>query len=74
MTICIVCGRESDRPIRDALGHFRLVDWGKWQYWPGNIRTFGFWGGLRGSLTLSFPFINTLWNWKNRKSELVIRE
>jgi len=72
MKACIVCGEKTDRPIAAALRHFRLVDWGQWQYWPGNIRAFGFWTGLKSAITLSFPIINTLWNWKYRKSRLII--
>ena len=72
MNKCIICGIETDQPIREALWHFRLVDWNQWQFWRGNIRTFGFWSGMEGNLTLSFPIINTLWHWKHRKSRLVI--
>lgn len=71
MKRCIVCDQPSNRPIRDALGHFKLVNWGQWEFWPGNIRMFGFWGGMRGNLTLSFPVLNMLLNWKHRKSKLV---
>lgn len=73
MKCCPVCGDETPRPIRHALHHFRLVNWGHWQYWRGNIKTFGFWPGLGASITLSFPIINILWHWKHRKSRLDLR-
>lgn len=69
---CVICDGETSHPIKAALHHFRLVEWGQWQYWRGNIRTFGWTSGLRASLTLSFPILNTLWHWKHRKSRLVI--
>jgi hypothetical protein len=72
MKACIVCGEETTKHVACALQHFRLVEWNMWQYWRGNIRTFGLWSGMRGNLTLSFPIINTLWNWKHRKARLVI--
>jgi hypothetical protein len=68
---CIICGDNTKHPIRAALHHFRLVDWNQWQFWRGNIQTFGFWRGLQGSLTLSFPILNTLIHWRHRKSKLV---
>ena len=71
MKRCIICDQPSDTPIRDALRHFRLVEWDQWRFWRGNIKTFGLWSGLKGSFTLSFPIINTLWNWKYRKARLV---
>jgi hypothetical protein len=72
MNKCIICGDPTPTPIREALRHFRLVDWGQWRYWSGNISTFGFLSGLRGSICLSFPIINTLWNWKYRKRRLIL--
>lgn len=71
MSKCIICGDETSKPVREALWHFRLVEWGQWKFWRGNIATFGWRAGLRGSITLSFPIINTLWHWKHRKSRLV---
>jgi len=70
MKACIVCGEKTDRPILAALAHFKLVEWRQWRFWIGNFRTFGFWMGLKGSLTLSFPIVNTIWNWKYRKMRL----
>lgn len=72
MNKCTVCGEETSRPIACALQHFKLVEWGQWQYWRGNFRAFGFWSGLKGNLTLSFPIINILWNWRHRKARLVL--
>jgi hypothetical protein len=72
MKACIVCGEMTDRHIACALWHFRLVEWNQWQYWRGNIKTFGLWTGLKSNLTLSFPILNTLWNWKYRKMRLHI--
>lgn len=69
---CVICGQATDRPIRELLWHFRLVEWGQWRFWRGNIATFGFWSGLKSSITLSFPIINTLWHWKYRKARLVL--
>lgn len=69
---CCVCGEPTNKPISAAFEHFWFYHPGQWQYWKGNMRTFGFWGGLLGSLCLSFPFINTLANWKYRKHRLVI--
>lgn len=71
MRKCLICDQETDRPIREFLWHFRLVEWDQWQYWRGNIQMFGFWSGLKSSITLSFPIINTLWHWKYRKARLV---
>lgn len=71
MKKCIVCDEPTSTPVREALWHFRLVDWGQWRFWPGNMRMFGFWSGLRSNLTLSFPILNTLLNWEHRKSRLV---
>lgn len=68
---CLICDQETDRPIREFLWHFRLVDWDQWRFWRGNITAFGLWSGMKGNITLSFPIINTLWNWKYRKARLV---
>ena len=70
MKECIICGGRTEHPIRAALHHFRLVEWGQWRYWRGNISMFGFWYGLRGCLTLSFPILNTLIHWRHRKCTL----
>jgi len=67
---CLICGDRTHQPIRAVLHHFRLVEWDQWQYWRGNIRTFGFWNGLRSSVTLSFPILNTLIHWRYRKATL----
>lgn len=70
--LCVVCGRQTSAPVFDALHHFRLVQWGQWKYWLGNIKAFGFWSGLAANITLSFPIVNTLVNWKHRRSTLEI--
>jgi hypothetical protein len=70
---CLWCAEKTDSPIRATLWHFRLVDWGQWRYWRGNIRTFGWRGGLLASLSLSFPIFNALWNWRYRKMRLEVK-
>jgi hypothetical protein len=71
MSKCVICDHETDRPVREFFWHFRLVEWDQWRFWRGNIKMFGFWSGLKSSITLSFPIINTLWHWKYRKARLV---
>lgn len=71
MKTCIICGEPTNSPLREFLWHFRLVEWGQWRFWRGNIQAFGWFGGMRGNLTLSFPFLNTLINWKYRNARLV---
>ena len=72
MKECIVCGEKTDQPIAAAFEHFYLYVPGNWRYWRGNIKTFGFWSGLSGSLGITFPIYNTLRHWKHRKSRLVL--
>jgi hypothetical protein len=67
---CPVCGETTGQPIRAALEHFSPVAWGQWHYWPGNIKSFGFWSGMSANLALSFPIYNTLRYWKHRKTRL----
>jgi hypothetical protein len=74
MSHCIICGAETTRPIVAALWHFRPFEWHGKSYITGNVRMFGFWGGMRASLTLYFPVINTLVNWKHRRARLGIVE
>jgi hypothetical protein len=71
-TRCVVCGRETERPISDALSHFKLYQHGYWQYLRGNIKTFGLRDGITGTLGLAFPIYNTIRNWKYRKYRLVL--
>jgi hypothetical protein len=71
MKKCIICDQPTTRPVLEALWHFRLVDWNQWQFWRGNINTFGLASGMRSNLCLSFPILNTLLNWKYRKARLV---
>ncbi len=72
MDKCPVCGNKTASPWLAAFEHFRLIEFGQWQYWRGNIRQFGFWDGLSASINLSFPILNTLRNWKYRRATLVI--
>ena len=69
---CLICGETTTKPIATAFEHFFLYASGNWKYWRGNIKTFGFWPGLHGSICLTFPIYNTLRHWKHRKSRLVI--
>ncbi len=71
---CIICGQNTITPFTSAVHHFRPIDWEQRHFMRGNFKTFGLWNGLRANLTLLFPFVNTLWNWKYRKSYLVIEE
>jgi hypothetical protein len=67
---CPICGQNTTAPFVSAISHFRPIDWEQRCYIRGNFKTFGFWSGLRANLTLLFPFINTVWNWKYRKDHL----
>jgi hypothetical protein len=69
---CIVCGRSSDRPIRDALSHFKLYAGGNWRWFRGNMQTFGAWDGFWTSVGLVCPAYTTIRHWKYRKSSLTI--
>lgn len=69
---CIICGEPTDRPFQAAFAHFWLWHPGMTQYLRWNIKTFGFWSGLSGTLGLMCPAYNTLRNWKYRKHRLVI--
>ena len=72
MKHCIICGDETKRPYAAAVEHFRPFAWHDPKYIRGNIKTFGFWSGMRGNITLYFPFLNTLIHWRYRKSRLEI--
>jgi hypothetical protein len=69
---CPICGDKTSRPITAALDHFRPYESGQWRWLRGNIKTFGFWSGLRGTLCLVSPALNTILNWKYRHSRLEI--
>lgn len=55
------------------MSHFAFYAPGYLRYWRGNMRAFGFLGGLHASICLSFPFLGTLMTWKYRKMRLEIR-
>ena len=71
MSRCLVCGEESKRWFAATVWHFRPIDWEQRHYVLGNFRTFGFWSGLRSNVTLLFPVMNTLLNWRVRKHRIV---
>jgi hypothetical protein len=65
---CLICGEPTKRPVIATLLHFRLIDFGQWQFVRGTYSAFG----LRSVLTLVSPICNTLIHWKHRKSRLVL--
>lgn len=69
---CPVCGDQVQSRMACIMEHFAFYQPGMLRYWRGNITAFGWVDGLRGSIGLSFPFINTLMNWRHRKSRLVM--
>lgn len=69
---CPYCGDQVRSRMACLMGHFAFYAPGYLRYWRGNIQTFGWVDGLRGSLGLSFPFINALLTWKYRKHRIVI--
>ncbi len=71
---CLVCGEVSAKWIQATIWHFRPIDWEQRGFIRGNFKTFGAWGGLRANVTLLFPFLNTLLNWKYRKARLELSE
>jgi hypothetical protein len=73
MAKCIICGDNTTRPIAAAFEHFHLYSPGKWQYWRGNIRMFGFWSGLGSNIGLTFPIYNTLRHWKYRRVSIGVQ-
>jgi len=74
MKTCIICGDHTSRPLAAVVYHFRPIDWEQRSFIMGNFQTFGFWSGLRSNLTLMFPFLNTILNWKYRKHRLVFAD
>jgi hypothetical protein len=72
MKHCIICGDSTERPFAAAVWHFRPFEWHEAIYIVGNIKTFGFWSGVEANLSLYFPFLGTLINWKYRKMKLEI--
>jgi hypothetical protein len=48
----------------------RLIDWEQREYVRGNFKMFGFWGGLTANVTLVFPVVNFIVNFKRRHSRL----
>lgn len=69
---CPVCGDKVQSRMACVMEHFAFYQPGMLRYWRGNIAAFGWAGGLRGSICLSFPFINILMNWRHRKSRIVM--
>jgi hypothetical protein len=69
---CVICGDFTTRPFAAMVDHFRPIDWPQRKFLVGNFRAFGFWSGLHSNICLMFPFLNTLLNWKHRKSRLVM--
>ena len=69
---CPVCGDLVRSRMACIMEHFTFYAPGTLQYWRGNISAFGWLSGLRGSICLSFPFINILLNWRHRKSRLTM--
>lgn len=67
---CVICGDQTDRPIRAALSHFRLYESGNWKWLRGNVEVFGWRQGFVATLGLVCPAFNTLRNWRHRKSRL----
>lgn len=71
---CLVCGDICDKWIQATIHHFRPIDWEQRSFIRGNFKAFGVWSGLRANITLLFPVMNTLFNWKYRKSRLVFAD
>lgn len=69
---CPICDASTKKPFTAAFWHFRFIESGSFRYWRGNVKAFGFASGLVASICLSFPFLNTIINWRHRKSRLVI--
>lgn len=74
MDRCLICNGETSKPFVAFVYHFRPINWADRKYIRGNFKTFGFWAGLRANVTLIFPFLNTILNWKYRKMHLEIEE
>ena len=72
MKYCIVCGDKTSKPFVAAVWHFRPFAYHDPKYIVGNVKTFGFWSGMRANVSLYFPFLNTLMHWKYRKMHLTI--
>jgi hypothetical protein len=70
--VCVSYYRNRSNKLLYLWDQWKLFDLhGKpWRYWRGNIKTFGLWSGLRGSITLSSPFMNKILNWKHRNKSL----
>jgi hypothetical protein len=69
---CPVCGDQVQNRMACIMEHFAFYQSGTLRYWRGNIAAFGLVDGLKGSICLSFPFINILMNWRYRKSRIVM--
>lgn len=69
---CPVCGDPVRSRMACIMDHFAFYSPGTLRYWRGNITAFGWLDGLRGSVCLSFPWINMLLNWRHRKSRIIV--
>lgn len=68
MRNCLICGRESSKPVLAFLDHLMLVDFSMLQYFKGNRKIFGLWGAIKSmSPLLQIPF-----SIKYRGSRIVI--
>jgi hypothetical protein len=71
---CLICGDSTPKPFAALVSHFAPIDWPMRRYIRGNFKAFGLLGGLRSNVTLVFPFMNTMLNWKYRKLHLVLAD
>ena len=71
---CLICGDSTSYPIAAVIWHFRPIDLKQREYIRGNFKAFGFCRGLMANVTLMFPFLNTIINWKYRKMQLELED
>jgi hypothetical protein len=70
MKRCYICKGESNKPVLDALHHFKLINFVQLEFIKGTYQTFG----LRSVLTLVSPLLNTILNWRHMGKELRMEE
>lgn len=46
MKLCLICGKETEKPINAFLHHFRLIDSTSFEFFKGNRQTFGLWTAI----------------------------